>query len=115
MAGEERLICASVDVVDGGLGFRFEVKHRGEDVQAFVIRYEGVVHGYLNRCGHVPAEIDWKPGHFFDRQGQYLICASHGALYAPDTGKCLGGACRKAGLAPLAVVEHDGAVYLSKV
>ena len=27
---------------------------------------DGVVRAYLNRCAHVPVELDWVEGEFFD-------------------------------------------------
>ncbi len=33
-------------------------------------------------------ELDWQPNRVFDDQGQWLLCASHGAAYRPDTGQC---------------------------
>jgi nitrite reductase/ring-hydroxylating ferredoxin subunit len=68
----------------------------------------------LNRCGHVPVELDWRQGEFFDGSGLYLICATHGALYAPDSGRCLGGRCNGKGLEPVAVVEEDGWIVLTE-
>lgn len=108
----ERLICASSDLAEGGDGVRFEVVHSGETAPAFVVRHRGRAVGYLNRCGHVPVEIDWQAGKFFDHSGLYLICATHGALYAPESGRCLGGRCNGVGLKPVAVVERDGSIYL---
>ncbi len=112
MAARERLICAAETLVDGGPGQRFEVHEGGETAPAFVIRHRGRVHAYLNRCGHVPVELDWKPGEFFDLARVYLICAVHGALYDPASGACLGGRCQGRGLTPLAVEERDGQVFL---
>lgn len=112
MAEAERLICASADLVDSGRGVRFELMRCGRSRAAFVIRYRGIVHAYLNECSHVPAELDWQPGEFFDDSKLYLICAIHGALYAPDTGRCLGGRCQGRGLKPLSVREVDGSVFL---
>lgn len=112
MAQEARLICASGDLVEAGKGVRFTVMRYGRETPAFVIRYHGRVHAYLNECGHVPAELDWQPGEFFDYSKLYLVCSIHGALYAPDTGHCLAGRCQGAGLKPLVVEERDGAVYL---
>ena len=89
-----RLVCASGDLVDGGDGVRFELEWRGASAQAFAIRYRGRVHAYLNRCAHIEMELDWKAGKFFDADGEYLICSTHGALYAPESGKCRGGPCR---------------------
>jgi nitrite reductase/ring-hydroxylating ferredoxin subunit len=55
-------------------------------------------------------EMDYRPDHFFDMTGQWLICATHGALYQPDTGACRGGPCR-GGLAKIEVSEYDGVVH----
>jgi len=112
MAESERLICAGTDLIDGGAGFRFQVMWHGQTEPAFVIRYRGRAYAYLNRCGHVPVEIDWQAGQFFDHSGLYLVCATHGALYAPDNGRCLLGRCNGNGLVSLQVTERDGNIYL---
>jgi len=109
-------IASSTDLVDGGVAVRFEVARHGRPEGAFAIRHHGRVHAYLNRCGHVPMELDWQPGHVFDDAGERLVCATHGALYDPADGQCLGGPCRNGrgrgrGLVPLQVVERDGLVY----
>ncbi len=112
MAETERLICDSAILVDGGDGVRFRVSHGGRDEPAFVVRFRGRVYGYLNRCSHVPVEIDWQEGRFFDFSGLYLVCATHGALFAPESGACLGGRCNGKALTRLSMLEHDGHVYL---
>jgi nitrite reductase/ring-hydroxylating ferredoxin subunit len=56
-------------------------------------------------------ELDWQPGQFFDDEGRWLTCATHGALYDPASGSCAGGPCvGRGGLRPLKVVEREGAV-----
>ena len=112
MAGAERLICPAAALLDGGKGHRFTVDRGGRQVSAFAIRYAGQVRAYLNACGHVPAELDWQPGEFFDHSKLYLICSIHGALYAPDSGRCLGGRCQGKGLQPVMVREVDGMIWL---
>jgi len=112
MAEALRLICASAEVTDAGKGFPFCIRRYGREVPAFVIRFNGQVRAYLNECGHVPAELDWMPGEFFDDSKLYLICSIHGALYAPDSGRCLGGRCQGRGLKPLPVREIDGLILL---
>jgi nitrite reductase/ring-hydroxylating ferredoxin subunit len=115
MAGSERLVvCPSAALVDGGDGVRFEVRRGDGPHTAFAIRYEGRVHAYLNRCAHLGVELDWQPGRFFDADGMVLICSTHGALYDPATGACLGGPCRGAGLVCVAVDEVDGEVVLQE-
>ena len=114
MADGERLICASTDLLDAGLAVRFSVERLGLVEPAFVVRYRGVAYAYLNRCGHVPVELDWQEGHIFDLSSLYLTCATHGALYSPESGRCLEGRCNGNGLTPLAIVERDGQIFLKE-
>lgn len=107
-------ICTSAELAEGGGGIRFTVHHLGEETPAFAIRFKGRVHAWLNRCGHLPVELDWQPGEFFDSSGLYLICATHGAIYAPDTGQCLGGRCNGRGLVAVAVREREGWVVIDE-
>ncbi|BET11655.1 Rieske (2Fe-2S) protein [Pandoraea sputorum] len=102
-------ICPGNALEDGGLGVRFEVLVGGRPTPAFVIRYDGRVYGYLNQCAHVPMELDWSEGQFFETGGLYLMCATHGATYEPDTGLCVGGPCRGGALQPVRVEEQPAA------
>jgi len=114
VAAAEGLIrlCDAGDLLDGRRGVRFEVDFRGERTPAFVVRHNGVAVAYLNRCAHVSMELDWQPGQFFEPDGEFLICSTHGALYDPASGECRGGACGGRGsLRALSVLELDGAVY----
>lgn len=104
-------VCASDALVEGGKGVRFPVTAAGEDSTGFAVRYDGVVRAYLNRCAHVPIELDWNEGDFFESSGLYLMCSTHGALYLPESGQCAGGPCRGGRLRPIAVHEKDGQVY----
>ena len=54
-------------------------------------------------------------GEFFDNEQRHLICATHGATYAPENGHCVAGPCKGARLTPLRVVEDDGQVWLLEV
>jgi nitrite reductase/ring-hydroxylating ferredoxin subunit len=104
-------ICPSSALQDGGRGIRFSVTAGGEDGTGFVVRYDNAVYGYLNRCAHVPIELDWNEGDFFETSGLYLMCSTHGALYTPETGFCAGGPCRGGRLRPIAVFERGGQVF----
>jgi nitrite reductase/ring-hydroxylating ferredoxin subunit len=104
-------ICEAGALEEGGRGVRFPITAGGEDTTGFVVRYGGTVYGYLNRCAHVPIELDWAEGEFFESSGLYLMCSTHGAIYDPETGRCAGGPCRGGRLRPLAVVEQDGKLY----
>ncbi|ANQ84783.1 Rieske (2Fe-2S) protein [Azoarcus olearius] len=112
MAARERLICAASELADGGDGVRFTVERFGVVEPAFAVRYRGAVYAYLNRCAHVPVELDWVAGKFFDLSGTLLICAVHGAHYEPESGQCVMGPCKGRRLIALNVVERAGHVYL---
>ena len=105
-------VCSSAALVDRGEGVRFEVQVGGRPLPAFVIRHDGRVHAYLNQCAHVPVELDWQPGRFFDDEGQFLICATHGATYRPNDGLCVAGPCRGRRLRGLDCTEHSGNVWV---
>lgn len=112
MACRERLICAASDLIERGSGVRFELTRDGRPQQAFVVRFDGEPRAFLNQCGHVPVELDWQEGEFFDAARLYLVCSTHGALYDPASGQCVGGRCAGRGLVPVPVVERDGNIYL---
>ena len=100
MADDERLICASDALAEGGDGVRFDAVHGGD--AGFAIRHHGQVRAFVNRCPHAGTELDWQPGEFFEESGLYLICSTHGALFEPGRGFCVAGPCRGASLEPLA-------------
>ncbi len=104
-------ICDSSQIEEGGRGVRFPLTAAGEDAVGFVVRFEQEVRGYLNRCAHVPMELDWNQGEFFESSGLYLMCATHGALYEPDTGKCAGGPCRGGSLKKIKVIEKEQKIF----
>ena len=103
-------LCHAHALADRGLAVPFEVRHLGKNQAAFALRYQGRVYAYLNRCSHVPMEMDYQRNHFFDMSGHWLMCATHGATYAPQTGQCLLGPCR-GGLVKIELSEADGMVY----
>lgn len=104
------VLCASNALQEGGRAVAFDVVYGGHACRAFAIRFEGRVHAYLNRCTHVPMEMDYQAGQFFDDTGRWLLCATHGAAYVPDSGACAGGPCR-GGLVKITLSESDGVVH----
>jgi nitrite reductase/ring-hydroxylating ferredoxin subunit len=103
-------LCKSDVLIDSGEAVPFDVIYGGQACLAFAIRYQGQVFAYLNRCSHVPMEMDYQPNRFFDLTGHWLICATHGATYSPRTGACQGGPCR-GGLVKIETSERDGVVH----
>lgn len=103
-------LCRSHDLPEGGLAVPFDVNYAGQSCRAFAIRYKGLPQAYLNRCSHAAMELDWQPNEVFDDTGQWLVCASHGATFCPDTGQCVAGPGR-GGLVKIVLSERDDIVY----
>jgi nitrite reductase/ring-hydroxylating ferredoxin subunit len=97
----------SHELVEKSLGLRFALPQLGEFATGFVVRYHGKAHAYVNQCAHVPVELDWNQGEFFTVSKDYLICATHGAHYMPDTGHCVMGPCKGKSLQSLPVTEQN--------
>jgi nitrite reductase/ring-hydroxylating ferredoxin subunit len=71
----------------------FTLGCRGRDVKGFVVNHDGDYHAYVNRCPHAGTPPDLWPNEFYSEDGRRLVCATHGALYEPATGRCVGGPC----------------------
>ena len=82
----------------------------GRTARGFAIRFDGTAYAYLNQCAHVPIEMDYQPNRFFDSTGRWLMCSTHGAMYQPETGRCVGGPCR-GGLIKIALTVQNGVVH----
>ena len=81
------------DAVAPGRTARFELEAGGRAVRGFIVNHEGRHHAYVNRCPHAGTPLDLWPNEFLSDDGRLLVCATHGAVFAPDTGLCLGGPC----------------------
>lgn len=103
----------SGDLKEKAEGLRFKLPVLGEFASGFVIRFEGKAHAYVNKCAHVPVELDWKEGDFFTANKDYLICATHGAHYEPSTGECIYGPCKGKSLQTLPVTELNQEIIIN--
>jgi nitrite reductase/ring-hydroxylating ferredoxin subunit len=87
---------------------KFLLECEGHEVPGFVLNWEGEIKAYMNRCRHVPMEMDWVENQFLSDDGRWILCATHGALYEPATGECIAGPpCGKALVALPLHVEGD--------
>jgi len=107
---ELQALCNSRELLNCGLAVPFDVVYAGQTCRAFAIRFNGQPQAYLNRCTHVAMELDWQANRIFDDTGQWLLCASHGAAYQPESGQCASGPC-KGGLVKIMLCEREGVVY----
>jgi len=103
-------VASSSSLVDGGRGVRFE----SGGAACFALRFEGRVVAYRNECPHTGGELDWNEGDFLERDGKLVVCATHGALFEPETGRCVAGPCRGATLEAVAVRDDGESVVAAE-
>lgn len=77
-----------------------------------VVRREGHVYVYENRCPHRGIGLEWTPDRFLDESGSLIQCATHGALFLIESGECVAGPCAGQFLRPLAWQAHAGGIWL---
>jgi len=120
MADEERIVlirrvCRRDQLTDGGLAVTFSINRHGKSQAGFAFASSGAVFAYVNVCPHRGTPLDWQPGEVFDESGLYLICATHGAMFEPESGRCFAGPCQGAHLQRIpvdvigdhVVLQHD--------
>jgi nitrite reductase/ring-hydroxylating ferredoxin subunit len=104
-------LCRADELAERGRAVVFDVLLWRQPARAFALRFDGRVVAYINRCAHVPTEMDWQPGEFLDAGRRNIVCSIHSATYAPESGRCVGGPCGRGRLIALEVSESDGQVY----
>ncbi len=104
-------LCRAEELTERGRAVGFDVLLWRQPARGFALRFDGRVVAYINRCAHVPTEMDWQPGEFFDADKRTIVCSIHGATYEPSNGHCRGGPCERGRLMAVDVGERDGQVY----
>jgi nitrite reductase/ring-hydroxylating ferredoxin subunit len=104
-------LCRSDEIAERGRGVLFDLMLWRQPAKGFALRIDGCVVAYVNRCAHVPTELDWNPGDFLDAERRTIVCSVHGAQYEPSSGRCRGGPCGSGRLMPIEVSERDGEVH----
>ena len=94
-----------------GAGLRFTIAVHGVSRDAFVVRWRGGLHAYVNTCRHQLLPLDFGDARFFDEEYDAIVCCHHGARYAPETGVCVEGPCEGGRLTKLVVEERGGEIW----
>ena len=104
-------LCDARALEEKGRAWVWDVLEYRRPARAFALRFDGQVRAYMNRCLHVPTEMDWTPGEFMDIDKRFILCSTHGASYEPADGRCVGGPCGRGKLTAVRVEERAGQVY----
>ncbi len=106
------MLLARVDELPPGTTKKFAVDLRGKTAEAFLANVQGEFVAFVNRCMHLPITLDLDDNDFFTCDAKLFVCKTHGSVYAPRDGKCVGGPGQGKSLERLPLVIENGAVYL---
>jgi nitrite reductase/ring-hydroxylating ferredoxin subunit len=76
----------------------------------FITRVGGTVAGWVDRCPHAGLPLAMMPNRYLTREGDLILCATHGALFRPGDGRCVGGPCAGQALTSWPVRVEAGSV-----
>jgi len=107
------LICQLSELPDPG-SRGFALGSGDWPLRGFVVRKQGQVFAYLNRCPHAGHPLNWQPDRFLSADAALIQCSSHGARFEITTGACLGGPCGGSPLRSLPVQVQGDYVLLQE-
>ena len=106
----ETPLCRLDAIPDGGARGFVVPDPDGRALRLVVLRRGDAVTAYRNRCPHRGTPLDLRPDDFLDREGEHLVCATHGAIFRREDGYCLAGPCAGDALTRVAVRVVNGVV-----
>lgn len=74
------------------------------EADLFIVKHEGVITVYRNRCPHLGTPMEFMPDQFLSFDKSFVHCSTHGALFEHGTGLCVSGPCSGQ---HLTIVPHE--------
>jgi len=111
------VICDQSDIAPGAAVAFSLARLNGEgEARPFpivVIRTrDDAFYAYENICPHNRLWLNIGDGNFFSADGAFLECGRHGSRFEIDSGVCISGPCKDAGLESIPIAAIDGDVCL---
>ena len=105
-------LCHINDITDPGAK-GFELPQPDGTLAFFVVKKQGQIFGYLNKCPHVGVNLEWRPDDFLNIDKSLIQCSVHGAEFVIETGQCIGGPCHGKMLASVKIhLDGQGNIFL---
>jgi nitrite reductase/ring-hydroxylating ferredoxin subunit len=106
-----KISLARADELKPGMTRKFTFERDGQRTEAFVANFRGDFVAFVNRCVHLPISLDLDDNDFFTCDGEFFVCKTHGSVYDPCAGKCIGGPGQGKSLERLALIVEAGTIY----
>lgn len=100
----------SVDDISEGTSKGLEVNNQ----YMFVVKKDGQIYLYWNRCPHLGTPLEWEEDRFLDADAALIQCSTHGALFQIENGHCLAGPCRGKSLRAIEFLIDNGMVMVEE-
>ncbi len=104
-------ICALEDIPNNQAK-GFSIESGSDTFEFFVVRKNGKLYGYINRCPHTGVNLEWQPNQFLDNSGDLIQCSTHGAQFRIKDGCCVAGPCTGDRLRTVNVILENGWIRL---
>lgn len=96
-----------LDQIADGAARNFVLQMKAGRFHGFAVRRGDQAYGYVDRCPHAGLPLAQALDQYLTADRSHIACSWHGAMFEPETGKCVGGPCvgQKLTPWPLAVIE----------
>jgi len=99
-------LCHIDEIADPGAK-GFNLKQGRTERLLFLIKKEGQIYAYENKCPHAGLNLEWQDDDFLNNEKNHIQCSVHGALFQIENGNCVGGPCSGASLTALKIELDD--------
>lgn len=105
------MICvgSSADIAEG--------QSKGFDLEGaylFAVKRDDQVYLYRNSCPHLGTPLEWQEDTFLDPDGALIQCATHGALFEIESGRCISGPCLGQRLQAVPYILDNGLIMVEE-
>ena len=111
MSEVARAVARLADLGDPGAR-EFFVGEGDWPFRGFLVQVDGQLRAYANVCPHKRHPLNLAGDEFLVPGAKLLRCASHQALFEPESGLCVFGPCAGRSLTPLECWVADGEVFV---
>jgi nitrite reductase/ring-hydroxylating ferredoxin subunit len=108
-----RVLCTLSELEETG-SRGFAVGEGDWPLRGFVVKTPHGVAAFVNYCPHAGHPLNFRPHKFLTPDRGLIMCGSHGALFARDTGLCVLGPCAGQSLTWIPVDVMNGFVMLAE-
>lgn len=78
----------------------------------FLCRKDGQIFAYVNQCPHLHIPLEMSADQFLNMERNFVLCATHGALFQIETGECVNGPCFGESLIPVPFKIDQGRILV---